>query len=146
MCDIKTGEKHPFLANFTETSKVSRTISEPRTGYSNADLKACHATIAADVELPEFAAMYTDFVSTKDLSELSVRQLLEFALKEDRWSCIAASIARVIAATHHFCDVKRLLPAYNRVKTIDHSSLAPETLNDYLHIMITMPTFAEFNV
>lgn len=63
----------------------------------------------------------------------------------NRTGTLSRFAARIVAATPHSCDVERLISAYNRLKTIDRSSLAPETLNDYLHVIVNMPDLADYN-
>ena len=75
-----------------------------------------------------------------------MRTLLQRSLLSKEWHLISVSLARIIAATPHSCDVERLISSYNKVKTIDRSSLSPEIIADYLHVMFNMPDLAEFNV
>ena len=61
------------------------------------------------------------------------------------WKALSVSFTRYVAATPHFCDVQRLISAYKVAKTDRRSSLSPNTLRDYLHILINMPDLSEFN-
>ena len=45
----------------------------------------------------------------------------------------------------HSCDVECLISGQNVVKTDRRSSLSPDALRDYLHILINMPDLSEFN-
>ena len=60
--------------------------------------------------------------------------VLQKSLKNPCWKTMSVSLAGVITATTHSCDVERLISAYNRMKTPDRSRLSSDGLNDYLRI------------
>ena len=59
---------------------------------------------------------------------------------------MSVSLARVIAAKPHCCDVERLVSAYNVIKDDDRCSLTAETIDAHLHIKLNIPIMSEFDV
>ena len=123
-----------------------RPIASPSTSFSGSDIRTCHSVIGPDFEFREFADAYKDFIRSNDVTGQSIRSNLQTALERPEWIPIVVASARGIVATPYSCDVERLISTYNRIKTTDRSSLLPETVNDYLHVIINMPAVAEFNV
>ena len=95
--------------------------------------------------LREFYLAYKDFIRDNDLQGVPPRAALQKSLTNPCWKIMSVSLARVIAATPHSCDVERLISPYNRMKTPDRSRLSSEVLNDYLHVMINMPDLSHYN-
>ena len=120
-------------------------LYNPGGEFSRERIQECHSIIAGDLELREYSAAYKDFVRSGSLVGLGLEDLLEKALQRPVWKPVAIALARIVAATPHSCDVERLISSYNRIKTIDRSSLTPETINDYLHIDVNMPVLSEWN-
>ena len=118
----------------------------PSSEHSVELLRTCHSTVLPDVELRDFVSSYRDFIRNAAYKDKDIRSLLLMAKCKPEWETLAVGFARVIAATPHSCDVERLISSYNLLKTVDRSFLAPETLNDYLHVNLNMPPLAEFNV
>lgn len=58
---------------------------------------------------------------------------------------LVAALARLIAAKPHSADVERLIKSYNLIKTIDRSSLSPETVRCSLYIRHNMPVVAQYD-
>ena len=117
----------------------------PGDGYSRERIRYCHLIIAADCDPREFSAAYKEFVRTESFKGMLLDQILKKALERPEWKPIATAIARVLAAAPHSCDVERLISVYNRFKTDDRSSFSPETINDYLHVWISMHVLSEWN-
>ena len=49
-------------------------------------------------------------------------------------------MARLIVLKPHSADVERLISTYNKVKTIDPSSLSPKSIYNYLYISYKIST------
>ena len=58
---------------------------------------------------------------------------------------ISLAIARTLVSKPHWCDVERLVSAYNLFKDDDRCSLSAETVDAYLHVHINMPVLADFD-
>ena len=59
---------------------------------------------------------------------------------------MSVALARCVAAKPHLCDAERLVSAYNLLKDDDRCSHNSETIDAYLHVRISMPVLAVFNV
>ena len=96
--------------------------------WNSDELKKCHQAIAVDFNLRDFASAYKDFVGSNTLIGLPIRAILEKSLTNPNWEAVSVSLARVVAATPHSCDVERMISSYNRVKScgpVKHLSRSP---------------------
>ncbi|OWA50855.1 hypothetical protein BV898_15359 [Hypsibius exemplaris] len=129
-----------------EMIKALRPLTHPTGVYTSDDLRVCHATIAPDLSLKDFALELTDFSRSGLVEGQSVRQNLLIAMKQPSMKLVTNCLARVIVAVPHSCDIERLISAYNLLKSPDRSRMTSETANPYLHVMINMLVLTNFNV
>ena len=119
---------------------------KPSSDHSTDVLRSCHQTIMPDFEFRDFVTAYRDFTNNAPYNGQDARALLLLSKSRPEWQVSSSGFARVIAATSHSCDVERLISSHNLLKTLDRSSLSSDTLNDYLHVNLNMPSLADFNV
>ena len=66
--------------------------------------------------------------------------------KDPDYQPTIVALARVIAAKPHSMDVERIVSSYNLIKSMDHSSLSGDALQDYLVVRHNMASVANFDV
>jgi len=86
--------------------------------------------------------LIADLSLTVNFSVLSIL----WWLVSDGWHLVSVSLARVIAAKPHSCDVEHLMSTYNLIQACDWCSLTTETIDAHLHMKLTMPVMSEFDV
>jgi len=60
-------------------------------------------------------------------------------------SPLAVTLSRILVCKPHSADCKRLISAYNRLKTDSRCRLDNETVKNYLYILLNMPPLANYD-
>ena len=108
------------------------------------DERKLHAAIVPDKSLADFVQAYIEVGQMKDLNQSDLRLILQRISPDETMEPLQVVFARIITAKPQSADVERSISAYNKIKTGRRSSIAPETLFQYMNIAINMPDLACF--